>query len=1092
MSNFIDLHCHSTFSSAMTAGDAHGSPVAVVERAKELGWGAVCLTEHGWLGSAPLLYKTARKEGLKPILGCELYVTTDELHGVRGKEADGFTYHLTVLALSKEGYENLVKWTSDAMLRENYHRKPRIGIMRMAEIAPWPLHHNVVLSGCLASELSRGLSDLNGNGVTAGAVYVDAMKQVFPNFYIEVWNHEIRKFMDESYPAYTDLILREKAVVAQLLEIAKVTGTPVVLTNDSHMQRSSDRRAHIAQKANAWRGRDDAHMGSSDANQMAGYLKDYAYFGNYMRDMEKVADRAGISRNALQSIEDIVSEADIRLEPLDNFRYSIPFSGYKDPIAKIRRRSAKRLRRLLERHGESARVRFELELEAMGDFAHYLLLMSNFIVGARKQGILTWTRGSAANSLLCYCLYIHDIDPMPDAYDLIFSRFFNPARKKLPDIDIDIDPDRYEDFMSIVKEYMDELEGEGQVVQICNYGTLANRSAFRTVASALGIPKEQQDEISKLLPQMIDSGMVDEEQDVYEVLKDDYPELYELTSGIFDSIKNVSQHACGWLFGTQDRPISEWVPLYLIASSGKMVTQYDWKYAEEFGLVKGDFLRLKTLAVATRTLRMIGKSPLDFHKIPVDDPETFEMFRQGRTEGVHTLQGKENRKVAMELGVESVHDVIQAAAIGRPALTREGKDKQIYARRRGEEVVEYPHEIVEEILGPTNGIPIFQEQVMEICYAVGMDDAGVDDVYQAIKKAKGAGRGAKEAFQAIRSSFLKAAKRKVGLEIAKDIWKNYIFSSRGYGFNKGHATSYGILATRTGYLKRHHTAEYATALLDVYPEKHRYVSAARAEGYHFEPPSVNESQGGFSYNRNSGRIIVGLGRVDGLGPVAVGEIVAGQPFSDYEDFKARTTRRALNAPRVERLATIGALECLGIRGDRDDATEFEILGFCINKPKAFRGCKPKHVGRRISDSGWQHLGLARGAIAQNDSRTSVSKLFWIPPGAKLELKSSPWAHVKTWLLTAVDENGLAFDLMVNEDKSEESTLIKFLHRQCQGKVLCADGMVRQPFTHERPLGFRFFGIAGAYNSDPQVWGISGKKKKAIVALDQQKRRKRNQ
>jgi DNA polymerase III subunit alpha len=1090
VSNFIDLHCHSTFSSAITAGDAHGSPVAVVERAKELGWGAVCLTEHGWLGSAPLLYKEARKAKIKPIIGCELYVTTDELHGVRGKEADGFTYHLTVLALSREGYENLVAWTTEAMRRENYHRKPRIGIMRMVEIAPWPLHHNVVLSGCLASELNRGLADMNGNGVALGAVYVEAMRQVFPNFYIEVWNHEIPKFMDESYPAYTDLVLREKAVVGQLLEIAEITGTPVVLTNDSHMQKSSDRKAHIAQKANSWRHRDDEHYGKSPERQIAGYLKDYTYFGNYMRDMEKVAERAGLSRVSLQSIDEIVSEADIRLEPLDNFRYSIPFSGYNDPIAKIRKRSAKRLRRLLERHGEAARIRFEHELEAMGDFAHYLLLMSNFIVGARKQGILTWTRGSAANSLLCYCLYIHDIDPMPGAYDLIFSRFFNPARKKLPDIDIDIDPDRYEDFMSIVKEYMDELEGEGQVAQICNYGTLANRSAFRTVASAMGIPKEQQDEISKLLPQMIDSGMVDEEQDVYEALKGDYPELYELTSGIFDSIKNVSQHACGWLFGTKDRPISEWVPLYLIASSGKMVTQYDWKFSEEFGLVKGDFLRLKTLAVATRTLRMIGKSPLDFHKIPVDDPETFEMFREGRTEGVHTLQGKENRKVAMELGVESVHDVIAAAAIGRPALTREGKDRQIYARRRGEETVDYPHEIVEEILGPTYGIPIFQEQVMEICYAAGMDDAGVDDVYQAIKKAKGAGRGAKEAFQAIRASFLKAAKRKVGLETAKEIWENYIFSSRGYGFNKGHATSYGILACRTGWLKRHYPAEHATALLDVYPEKHRYVSAARSEGYHFEPPSVNESQAGFSFNRNSGRIVVGLGRVDGLGPVAVGEILAGQPFRDYEDFKARTTRRALNAPRLEKLATIGALECLGVRGNHDDATEFEILGFCISKPKAFRGCKPKHVGRRVSDSGWKHLGLTRGAVAQNNSRTSVSKLFWIPPGAKLELKTSPWAHVKTWLLTAVDENGLAFDLMVNEDKEEESTLINFLHRQCQGNVFCADGMIRQPFTHERPIGFRFFGITGAYNSDPQIWGISGRKKKAIVALDQQKRSKR--
>lgn len=1091
MSPYPDLHCHSTFSSAMTAGDAIGSPVVVVQRAVELGWNAVCLSEHGWLGSAPLLYKEAQKAKIKPILGCELYVTTDELHGVRGKEADGFTFHLTVLALSKEGYENLVAWTTEAMRRENYHRKPRIGIFRMAEIAIWPLHHNVVLSGCLASELSRGLEAANGNGLGIGMKYVEAMKAVFPNFYIEVWDHTVRKFLDEDYPAYLDLLDREERIRGSLIELARATDTPLVLTNDSHMQRPSDRKAHIAQKASAWRGRDDAHMGLSKEMQMAGYLKDYGYFGNYMRDMEGIASRGGIPQSALESVAAIVAEANISLEPLDKFQYSIPYSGYDDPIAKIRRRAAKRLRRLLERHGESARVRFEHELEAMGDFAHYLLLMSNFIVDARKQGILTWTRGSAANSLLCYCLYIHDIDPMPDAYGLVFSRFFNPARKKLPDIDIDIDPDRYEDFMQIVHEYMNELEGEGQVVQICNYGTMANRSAFRTVASALGIPKITQDEIAKLLPQMIDSGMVDEGMDVYEALKEDYPELYEITSGIFDSIKNVSQHACGWLFGTEERPIKEWVPLYLIASSGTLVTQYDWKFAEEFGLVKGDFLRLKTLSVATRTLRMIGKSPLDFHKIPVSDPETFEMFREGQTEGVHTLQGKENRRVAMDIEVQDVHDVIATAAIGRPALTRDGKDKLYNARRRGEEVVEYPHPIVEEILGPSYGIPIFQEQVMEICYALGMDDAGVDDVYQAIKKAKGAGRGAKEAFQAIRSSFMRAAKKKVGLEIAESIWENYIFSSRGYGFNKGHATSYGILASRTGYLKRHYPAEYFTALLDVFPEKLRYIAAARSEGFNYLAPSANESRAGFSLDRNSGRIRVGLGRISGLGPVAVGEILAGQPFSDYQDFKERTTRRAVNARRLEALAAIGALSCLGIKGEPDDATEFEILGFCLTKPEAFRGCKPRHVGRRVSDSGWKHLGLVHGGISFSETRTSVSKLFWVPPGAKLELKSSPWAQVKTWLLTVVDENGLPYDLMVNEDKQEGSRLLKFLQRHCQDKVLCGDGMIRTPFTSERPQGFRFFGISGAYNDDPQIWGITDRQKKAVAELDRMKRRTRN-
>jgi len=299
------------------------------------------------------------------------------------------------------------------------------------------------------------------------------------------------------------MVWEEEELRARLIRLARETGTPLVYTNDSHMQRPGDRKAHVAMKASAWRNRDDTHYGVSQEHVVVGYLKDYTYFANYMRDME----RTGIPDDALESVEEIVKEANIVLEPLDSFSYSIPHSGYDDPVKKMRMRSKKRLARMIELHGENARKRFEIEIEAMGDFAHYLLLISDFIVQARAQGILTWTRGSAASSLLCYCLQIHEIDPIK--HELIFSRFFNPARKKLPDIDVDIQPSRYEDFMRIVQEHMEPLVGPGQVEQICNYGTAANRSAFRMAATALGIEKEEQDEIAKLLPQMIDSGMVD-------------------------------------------------------------------------------------------------------------------------------------------------------------------------------------------------------------------------------------------------------------------------------------------------------------------------------------------------------------------------------------------------------------------------------------------------------------------------------------------------------------------------------------------------------------------------------------------------------
>lgn len=1071
-----DLHSHSTFS----IQDGLGTPKDVVARAKELGWGAACLTEHGWLGSSPSFYKACRENGISPILGCEFYVVPNEILGERGKEFRWKQHHLTVLALSAEGYHNLVAWTTYANRRENFYDRPRISLEAMAELALYPLHHNVILSGCLASELSSTVS--GENGLVAAEAWVQSVKSLFPNLYIEVQAHGHRKFMEKGFTSYEEMVAQESLVREKLLALAASTGTSAVLTNDSHFQSPKQRESHlllVAQKRSYGK-----RVSVSD------YLPEYGYFTSYLQSMEKLAERANLPQEVVESAIEIANEANIKLDPLDNFKYAIPFSGHEDPIQKIRTRCKSRLSLLVHTHGQAARERFEMELSAMGDFAHYLLLMSDFIVEAHRQGILTNTRGSAANSLVCYCLKIHDIDPMPDAYNLLFSRFVNPARKKLPDIDIDIEKDRYEDFMRIVEEKMNGLEGEGQVVQICNYGTFANRSAFRLIADALGMDKDEQDEIAKLLPQMIDSGMVDEESDVYSALKNEYPEIYELTSGVFDAIKNLSQHACGWLFGTRDRPIEKWVPIALIASSGASVTAYDLKSLDDMGLVKGDFLRLRTLSVIQRTRRMLGQDSLDISDIPLDDVETFQMLREGRTEGVFTLQGKENRRGVVEVEAQSVHDVIASVAIYRPALTREKKHVLYNKRRKGVEEVSYAHPILEEILGPTYGVPIFQEQVMEICYGVGMSDAEVDDVYRAIKMAKGVGRGAKEAFENIKPAFFNACESS-GINNADEIWKE-VQASQGYGFNKGHATSYGLLGYRAAYLKCHYPAEFFTALLDVYPEKSKYIAAARSEGFKFLPPSVNRSVAGFSLDRTAEAIRVGLHRIKGLGPAAVNEILSGQPFSTYQDFKERTSRRSLNGPRVEMLAALGALTDLGVKGESSDALEFEALGFVLSKPQAFKGVKPRYVGERRSESGWWHQGRYRGADI-TEGRSSVSKLFWIPPvedkrGFKLlDLKASPWAQVKTYLLHAVDENGIVFHLMANEDKPGEVEILKYLAK-LKGCTVCCEGSVRQPFLNDGPLGFRFYGISGAdYKYDPQVWNTQNGAKKKIVQLHEKKK-----
>jgi hypothetical protein len=332
-------------------------------------------------------------------------------------------------------------------------------------------------------------------------------------------------------------------------------------------------------------------------------------------------------------------------------------------------------------------------------------------------------------------------------------------------------------------------------------------------------------------------------------------------------------------------------------------------------------------------------------------------------------------------------------------------------------------------------------------------------------------------------------------KVALEIWE-YVKAFQGYGFNKGHATSYGILAVKMAHLKRWHPAEYFASLLDVFPERPTYLAAARAEGYTFLPPDVNRSQRGFSIDKLGGNAIrVGLGKVRNVGPTGGKAIMDAQPFTDWDDFRSRVPKRQVNSKAITSLHDIGALECLGVVVDFDsgvdqDAAQFHILGFTLEKPQVFKGIKPKHVGERISESGWRHMGRERG-VELTGGRSSVSKMFWIPPETKLELKASPWAQVKTWLLTAVDENGLPFHLMVNEDKPHEVRLLKFLHEKCQGAVICIDGMIRLPFVNNGPSGFRMFGITGAFNSDPQMWRLpDGREKKfklAVSELDKMKR-----
>lgn len=1061
MTNAPDLHVHSMFSTY----DGMGNPQAIVDRAVELGWGAVALTEHGWLGSAPWLYSAAKKAGIKPIIGCEMYVTPEDFLVDGDKEVLKQRRHLTALALSYEGYVNLVHWVNESMQRPNYYNGPRISLDRMAEIAPHPLEHNVILSGCMGGELCQCLLHSEGTNIAA-PLYLQQMADLFPNFYVELMNHGYYKFMDRGLVEYENLIVQQTKVRKELLVLASQMNLPVIVTNDSHFQSQSQRKPHIAMLA---------RKGNKQKRETSANFTDhYFYWMNYMRSMEQVADELPkwAAEQSIQSIHDIVEQANVTLEPLDNFSYTMPKSAYDDPVYEVRRRCRARLKSMAQRHGQEALDRFEYEMSAMEDFADYLLIYSDIVRMARSQGIYTWTRGSAANSLVCYCLKIHEIDPIH--YRLLFDRFVNPARAKFPDVDIDIEAPRQKDVARMVSEYLAEIEGEGNMLSICTYSTLANRNAFRMAAEAAGVPEEKIEEYSKLLPQMIDSGMVDSDEEAYEMVQEELGiDLYGNASAVFDSLGSISQHACAFVIGTRARPLSDWVPRYRIGSSDAVVTQYNMKWIEELGYQKLDLLKLDTLSIMHHIARTLGKDMDWLEKVgqsepgiyAVDDKAVYEMLRAGKTEGVHSMQGKTQRRGCMEVGVESDDDLVAVQALYRPSGTRTGLDKTFVNRKFEREDWESTNKLVGSFLDETFGIAIYQEQIMEMGFAMGMTGAEIDDLYKAIKTAKGVGRGARELFEKFEPTYRKYADKLWPKREADEVWAEWE-KLQGYTFNRGHATSYAILALKTALLKAHYPQEFYIALLDHYPGNPRYLAAALADGFKFEPPDINTSTAGFSKGSDDKSIRVGFIRVAGIGPGAAGELVRNQPFASVEDIRERTHGSRVRTPTLEALRAVGALESLGIRGDNDDVTEYRLLSMVLRRPLAFKGCKPS-LGRRSPNAKWKFNGLMSG-VDITEGKSFGAKLFWIPPDAAFATRTSPNGMYNAHMLNVVDTNGIPFDLTCGTSKAHESEMILAL-AACPGAVVCAEGQIGMPFERGANTTFRFWGVTGAEQNNPQLW-----------------------
>lgn len=1091
MPNAPDLHVHSGYS----IYDGQGSPAGVVQRGVELGWDAIVLTEHGHMMSVPALYHEARAAGIKPIVGCEMYVCPEDALIDGDKTVLKERRHLTVLALSFDGYRNMVAWQKQSMERPAYYDGPRISMERMAEIAPHGLHHNVILSGCLGGELCQCIldSDTREQAGDVGRLYLESAANLFPNFYVELQNHAIGKWLDRGFTAYDDMLHSQEQSRDVLLDLAQELSIPVIVTNDSHYQSHEQRRAHIAMMARKQhRKSKESHERATTASTSDAFLPQYIYWGSYMREIEPIAETmpAWAAKQAIQSIREIVDAADVRLDPLDKRSYTFPRSAHDDPEAEIRRRSKGRLKLLASRHGDSVYEKFEYELSAMKQFAHYLLIYSDVIKMAREQGTYTWTRGSACGSIVTFCLRIHSIDPLH--YGLLFERFVNPARSTFPDVDIDFEAHKRDDIARMVEEYMAELGQE--VLHICNFTRAANRQAFRIVAEAEGIDKEKIDELVKLIPQMIDTGMATTDEEAFEILREEMGiDLHAQAAAIFDAPSGISQHACAYVIGTEERPLSDWVPPYLIGSSNGKVTQYNMKWIEALGYLKLDLLRLDTLSIMHSIARQLGKDmdwldslcQTDIGIYDEDDPDLFKMLSEGRTDGVFTFQGSTQRRGCLEVRPENTRDLVHIQGLYRPSGTRTGLDKTLVARRHGTEQWSHLNALTAEHWDETYGLPIFQEQVMQLGFSMGMSGAEVDDLYKAIKTAKGMGRGAAELFAAFEPTFRKYAEKLMSEEEADEIWRRFD-ALQGYTFNKIHATSFAILGRKSAKLKSDHPREHFVACLERFPDNPRYVAAARSEGFTFESPCINRSGGGFSRGTGKRGIRIGLLRVAGVGPGAASEIVRNQPFSSVEDLRERTNSSRVKAPTIEALAAVGALEDVGVQGDADDLEQLRLLSMVIGTPTAFAGCEPQLFTKGRSQ--WKFLGLDSTATF-TEGKTFCAKLFWIPDNAQFATKASPNGSWQAHCLDAVDINGIPFDILVSDKKYSESLLIKHLATM-KGSVVCVEGKIRAPFERGDNTAFSLWGVAGGEQGMPQMWHCTAADAKAVIQIHQAKREER--
>lgn len=864
---FTHLHLHTEFS--LLDGACRIEPLVL--RAKELGMTSLAITDHGNMYGAVDFYKACKKHGIKPIIGCEVYVAPRTRFD-REKVLDKEYNHLILLCENETGYKNLIKLVS-LSFTEGYYYKPRVDHDILEKY-----HDGIIcLSACLAGEIPQLLLAKDYEGAKSTALWY---RDVFgaDNYFLEIQDHGIKE---------------QQIVEEGILRLSRETGIPVVATNDVHyihQQDSKIQQVLICIATNHILGEDTGLEFHSEEFYLKSEQEMRQVFPEIPEAIDntaRIAERCsfdfefGNTKLPYFEIEEDISHFDYFkrccYEGL-NKRYGSPPAEYRE------------------------RLEYELETVNKMGYTDYYLIVADFVSFAKSKGIPVGPgRGSGAGSLAAYCMGITDLDPMK--YDLLFERFLNPERVSMPDFDIDFCYERRQEVI----DYVTQKYGADHVAQIVTFGTLQTRAAIRDVGRTMGMSYASVDAVAKLVPNdfkiTIDEA-VRKSSRLRTLMQEDgrVNELIETARKIEGMPRNASTHAAGVVI-THD-PVSSYVPL--ATNDGLVVTQYIMTTLEELGMLKMDFLGLRTLTVINDASKNAG---IDINEISIDDPEVYRLFARGQTEGIFQFESSGMKQMLMNLKPTRLEHLIAANALYRP-----GPAKQIdtfVENSHHPEKVHYALPQLKPILEDTFGCIVYQEQVMQILRSLaGYSYGRADVVRRAMSKKK------KDVMEAERKNFLDGCgKNGIDLSVASAIF-DQISEFAKYAFNKSHAACYSLVAYRTAYLKRYYPAQFMAALLtsvlDSSNKVARYISESKRLGLRLAVPDVNTSMKGFSANGNV--INYGLLGIKNLGSEFINDIIKEREngkFKNLFDFCSRLQTQHFNRRAVESLIRSGALDSLG-------------------------------------------------------------------------------------------------------------------------------------------------------------------------------------